>query len=151
MRICSEDGILRLEFVAGKRTEKKKEDFRNIVDDISKTLGGISRDEIVLQCSILFYDWKELRKIAGLAGFAKRIEKTDSQKYAGIVANVKTMYSGYKSEEKKAAKGKAEGDEQIIALLMQMFRVQREHLVKTVTRFKKESDEFRKLIDAVVG
>ncbi|MCK5290209.1 MAG: hypothetical protein KAJ56_04610, partial [Candidatus Aenigmarchaeota archaeon] len=146
-----QDGIVRIEFVAGKRTEKKKEDFKNIVDDISKTLGGISRDEIVLQCSILFHDWKELRKIAGLAGFAKRIEKTDPEKYASIVSNIKQMYLSYKSEEKKAAKGKAEGDEQIIASLMQQFHVQREYLVKTVKRFRKESDEFRKLIDNVVG
>ena len=146
-----QDGIVRLEFVAGKRTEKKKEDFKNIVGDISKTLGGISRDEIVPQCSILFHDWKELRKIAGLAGFAKRIEKTDPEKYAGIISNTKQMYSGYKSEGKKAAKGNTENDEQIINSLMQQFRVQREYLVKTVKRFRKESDEFRKLIDNVVG
>jgi len=146
-----QDGIVRLEFVAGKRTEKKKEDFKNIVDDISKTLGDISHDEIVSECTALFCDWKELRKIAGLVGFAKRMEKTDPEKYAGIVANAKTMYSRYKSEEKKAAKGKAEGDEQIIVSLMQLFRVQREHLVKTVKRFRKESDEFRKLIDNVIG
>ncbi len=118
---------------------------------VTKTLGSISRDEIVPQCSILFHDWKELRKIAGLAGFAKRIEKTDPQKYAGIVVNAKAMYSRYRSEEKKTAKVKAEGDEQIIALLMHQFRVQREHLVKTVKRFRKESDEFRNMIEEVVS
>ncbi|MEA2003591.1 MAG: alanine--tRNA ligase [archaeon] len=147
-----QDSIVRIEFVAGKRTEQKKEDFKKIVDEISKDLDSISHEEIVPQCSALFHNWKELRKIAGLACFAKRIEKTDPEKYAGIVANAKTMYLRYKTAERKTGKEKLLiDDEQIIASLMQLFRVQRDHLVKTVKRFKKESEEFRKIVESIAG
>ncbi|NOQ56332.1 MAG: alanine--tRNA ligase [Nanohaloarchaea archaeon] len=146
-----QDGVIRLEFVAGKKTDEKTDDLKKMIVDISKVLGTVKKEDIVPNCKGLFSTWKELRKIAGIAGYAKRIKKTDPEKYKAMSENVREMYTKYQLRTTPVRSEKVIGDEKLIAQLMRLLNVQREHLAKTVKRFQKEVNDFKRLIDDVVN
>ncbi|MEA3229458.1 MAG: alanine--tRNA ligase [archaeon] len=145
-----QDGVIRLEFVAGKRAEAKKQDFSRIIDEILGIADTDNRKNIISGCTALFKDWKDLRKIANILVFAKRVEKSDPEKCRSMVAGAKLMYSRYMSQKKVSNKEDIGSDEQIIITLMQIFHVPRDNLISTLKRFRSESGRFRKIIGEMI-
>ncbi len=137
-----QDGVVRLEYVAGRMCSAKSSEFSGMVDDIISSFEGASRKDIVPRCRILFSEWKELKKMAGLAGYAQRVKDTDPKKHESLVSNARSMRDRFMSPRKDTVDACDLCDEEIISELMKIFRVQREHLVKTVRRFVKERDDY---------
>ena len=111
-----QDGIVRIEFVAGDAAKHFEGKSSDLVDEIAKLL-GVSAEQVPARAEELFSKWKTARKATkkGKKLEAKELELSSSESFDGDVL------------EKTA----------------EVLRTQPEHLQKTISRFLKELDEFK--------
>jgi alanyl-tRNA synthetase len=112
-----QDGVVRLTFTAGKATEKKEAGAENILQDVAKLL-EVEIEQIPARAEELFQVWKKARKA---------LKKKKPMEIAEL-------------ELKRLEK--FQGD--VIAKTAEVLQTQKEHIINTITRFKKELNEMKK-------
>ncbi|MBS1266692.1 MAG: Alanine--tRNA ligase [Candidatus Woesearchaeota archaeon] len=115
-----QDGIVRIEFVAGAAAQKQQEKNQQILDKLSKML-NVPNNQIPARCQELFKKWKKARKAVKKNRDIdlKQLELSSTQKYSGNIL-------------KQTAK---------------ILRTQPKHVTKTVNRFLNQLDKFKKQIE----
>jgi len=114
-----QDGVVRIEFVAGERAKHEIDKKKGVLDELSKIL-NVNESQIPARADELFTKWKKAKKALKKE---KQISKHDFE---------------LKSTEK------FQGD--ILAKTAEVLKTQPEHLVKTVKRFMDELESFKKKI-----
>ena len=115
-----QDGIVRLEFVAGEAALKQEEKEVTLLDKTASIL-GVSKEEVPSRCKDLFEKWKLARKAVK----------------GGKEVNLEEL------ELKQPIKEEALSDEEILEKVANIFSSQPEHVPKIVERFIKELEEFK--------
>jgi len=108
-----QDGIIRLEFVSGSASASKSGEFSSLIKDLEGLL-GVEKEFIPGRVSELFSLWKKVRK------FSKKGRKVDFSLVLNSCDKVKLS------------------DEQILVKTALILNTQKEHLVKTISRFLKD-------------
>ena len=118
-----QDGIVRIEFVAGKKAEEISGKEGNVVGEASKLL-GVEERYLPSRVEELFSAWKKASKLLKKKKEGKEIslEENESLKL-------------FKKEE-------FYGD--TLTEIASRLKTQPEHVLKTIIRFKKELDEMRR-------
>ena len=112
-----QDGVVRIEFVAGERAKEEIDKKKITLNELSKIL-NVDEAQIPVRVEELFTKWKKARKALKKA---KQIPKQELE---------------LKSKEK------FQGD--ILTKTAEILKTQPEHLVKTVKRFMDELESFKK-------
>lgn len=112
-----QDGVVRIEFVAGERAKEEIDKKKGTLGELSKIL-NVDKAKIPARVEELFTKWKKARKAVKKA---KQISKQDLE---------------LKSKER------FQGD--ILTRTAEILKTQPEHLVKTVKRFMDELESFKK-------
>jgi alanyl-tRNA synthetase len=115
-----QDGVVRIEFVAGRRAEKELGKKNEILEEISKLL-DVNENQIPARIEELFANWKKARKAVKKK---KHIEKSELE-----------------------LNSKQEFDGDVITRSAEILKTQPEHLVKTVKRFLEELESFKNRIN----
>ena len=131
-----QDGVIRLEFVAGSLTGKKEKEKKAIINNALKELGTKEINMAASYARALFKNWKELKKIHGPLMFFKREKNT-----AGI-KSIKEKLTGFK-EVSPLKEARNYDTETAIKELSTILKVQEEHTPKTIKRFKDEIEKFK--------
>ncbi|MBN2567766.1 alanine--tRNA ligase [Candidatus Woesearchaeota archaeon] len=111
------DGILRIEYTAGKATSAEEGRGQDILDGL-KGLFGVEEAIVPARAEELFAKWKRARKAA------KRKQPLDEDAY---MLTAETPYDG-----------------DVVSRVAELFSTQPEHVVKTAKRFLDELEGFRK-------
>ncbi|MDD5087091.1 MAG: alanine--tRNA ligase [Candidatus Nanoarchaeia archaeon] len=112
-----QDGVVRIEFVAGKKAEKEVGKTNETLDELSRLL-KVNEKQIPARVEEIFIKWKK----------AKKALKKKSKL----------------SREQLTLESRQEFDGDIIAKSTEILKTQPEHLVKTVKRFLDELECFKK-------
>ena len=112
-----QDGIVRIEFVAGYAAEQELKDKTKLLEDTAKFL-KVELNQVPLRVQELFDKWKKARKA------------------------VKKKKEIYVKELELTSKKISAGD--LIEQTAKILNTQPEHILKTVKRFYKELEEFKK-------
>ncbi|MBU1204554.1 MAG: alanine--tRNA ligase [Nanoarchaeota archaeon] len=115
-----QDGVVRIEFVAGERAKEEISRKQGTLDELSKIL-NVNEAQIPARVEELFTKWKKAKKALKKA---KKISKQELE---------------LKSTEK------FQGD--ILTKTAEILKTQPEHLVKTVKRFMDELESFKKKVN----
>ncbi len=127
-----QDGVTRVEFVAGNLTQNMKSGTDKLEKEITKELGIDDLSDAPSSAQALFSEWKKLRKIRGqLAYFAKANNKEGIEKMREAYKTIKDETTG------KDATKASEHDEAILKVA-ETLKVQKDHIINTLKRFKKE-------------
>ena len=105
-----QDGLVRIEFVAGNAAKKLVSEKESLLEDVEKEL-GVSEEQIPAAVSQLFNNWKAVKK-------------------------AKKKGQEFKAEWNTNSFEKFEGDS--LAEAAKILKTQKEYLLKTILRFKKE-------------
>ena len=136
-----QDGVVRIEFVAGnliKNIETKKD---TLAKQITEELGSKNIDEAPNASKTLFNEWKTLRKLnKQLFYFAKTNNTEAIEKMRETYNNIKTKTQDHATPD-MSDPGKA------IKKTAETLKVQEDHIINTIKRFKKETETFRKQIE----
>ena len=112
-----QDGIVRIEFVAGSAAQEQEHSDEKILEELSKLL-NVSQNEIPARAQELFQKWKKARKAV------KKKKKINT------------------IELKLTSKENYEGD--ILQETAKILRTQPTHVSKTIKRFLDELKEYKK-------
>jgi len=115
-----QDGVVRITFTAGKAAEKREESVEDTLKKASKLL-AVSIEQIPARAEELFEKWKKGKKALkkGKSIIESELELSKIQEYKGDV----------------------------LAKTAEALKTQKEHVLNTISRFKKELDEMRKELD----
>ncbi len=112
-----QDGVVRITFTAGNAAKKRGEDVSDILREASALL-GVGIEYVPLRAEELFLKWKKAKKAV------KKKKEIDAKELELSVL--------------KAFEGDA------LAKTAEILKTQREHVLNTLSRFKKELEEIRK-------
>jgi len=112
-----QDGIIRLEIVAGNAKEKLTSEKKGVLEEAAALL-GVEKSVVPARAKELFDKWKKAGKVA------KKGQKIDAKEAALV------------SKEKSAGT-----DEELLRKAAQILSTQPEHVPKTISRFLKELNE----------
>jgi len=115
-----QDGVVRIEFVAGGRAKEEIDKTKGTLDKLSRIL-NVDEAQIPARVEELFTKWKKARKAIKKAKqiSKKELELKSTQRFGG----------------------------DILAKTAEILKTQPEHLVKTVKRFMDELESFRKKVN----
>ncbi len=128
-----QDGVVRLEFVAGPAAERLDQSESTVLVNLANTL-AVKKEELPARVEELFTKWKKSKKLL------EKVEK-------GTPPTKDDMKELELSVREKFA-GKSEGE--IIAQLAQILKTQEEHIVKTATRFLQELEQNKKKLKGIL-
>ena len=114
-----QDGVVRITFTAGKAAEKREEKVEGILEEAAKLL-SVEINEIPARAEELFEKWKKAKK---------------SLKKGRIVEIAELELERLE---------KFEGD--VLAKTASILNTQKEHIINTLSRFKKELEEMKEKI-----
>ena len=138
-----QDGVIRVEFVAGDlvgNIETKKD---TLAKQIIEELGAKNISEAPLSTKTLFSEWKALRKLNKQLFYFVKTNNTEA------IEKMRESYSNIKSAKQETPQT-SDSDESI-KKVADVLKVQEEHIVNTIKRFKKETETFRKQIEKNLG
>lgn len=116
-----QDGVVRITFTAGKAAEKREESIGDILEKAAKLL-EVEIEHIPARAEELFEKWKKAKKA---------LKKGNAIEFAEL--ELKNLV-------------KFEGD--ILGKTAEILRTQKEHIINTISRFKKELDEMKKKLNS---
>lgn len=114
-----QDGVIRIEFSAGKAASLEAQKFDNITNGVADFL-GVRKTQIPGRAEELFNNWKKARKA---------VKKKKKFPLKDLELKSKEEFSG-----------------DVLQKTAEVLRTQKEHVLKTLTRFKTELEEFKKKI-----
>jgi alanyl-tRNA synthetase len=116
-----QDGIVRIEFTAGNAAVKAKVSENKIVEEAAKTL-EVDVDQLPGRVQQLFDNWKKAKKAS------QKGKKLENKELEELELTSTIAYKG--------------GD--VLTKLAEILQTQPEHVNKTITRFLKELEEYKK-------
>lgn len=134
-----QDGVIRVEFVVGDLVEGMESGMDDVSKKIIEELGVDDIVDAPVQVKVLFQKWKKLRKINGQIFY---FMKTDNKE--GI-ERMRVAYLGVKSGEVDSVK--VCDSVEAVKMVKDILKVQDEHIINTLKRFKKEVAEFQRSIE----
>lgn len=120
-----QDGVVRIEFVAGKKAEEITHNEGGVVSEVAKLL-SIEEKYLPSRAEELFTKWKKASKLLKKKKEGKEVTASE------------------KDELKLSSKEEFHGE--VLSEVASRLKTQPEHVLKTISRFKKELDEMRKEI-----
>ncbi len=124
------DGIVRLYFTAGDAAKKEKNEEKNILEESAKLL-DVKVEQLPSAINNLFEKWKMYRKLN------EKLIKSPNE-----AENLKNIA---KNNEKSLSQ-LSEFNGNVLDKVSEILKTQPEHVVKTIKRFLKELEEFKKKI-----
>jgi len=118
-----QDGVVRIEFVAGKKAEEVENKEEDIIGEVAKLL-GVEEKYLPSRAEELFTKWKKASKLL-------------KKKKEGKEVTISEL-----DELKLSSKQEFHGD--ILTEVASRLKTQPEHLIKTIIRFKKELDDMKR-------
>jgi alanyl-tRNA synthetase len=143
------EGLIRLEIIVFDTTSdiEQQDDYNDMVSKMSKIL-DCTKENIITTSSNLFVDWKRLKKIYGLLCYANNVKETDPTKYSSLITKVRDTYSQLKPKPQQKTQQDL-NERCIVSGVMDIFKTQKEHTIKTMQRFKNEKETFNTKIQEV--
>lgn len=135
-----QDGVVRFEFVAGALAQEKAIEKHALLGESLAALGAKDINMAPAHARALFRNWKELRKIYGPLIHCMRAGKKDE------VLRIKGDLAAFREEMPRKEEEKYD-TESALKELAAIFRVQEEHVPKTIKRFNEEIRQFREEIE----
>lgn len=114
-----QDGIVRIEFVAGDAAKNFENKQDNLLDEMAKLL-DVPIDQIPARSEELFLKWKKAKKM---------LKKKKSPESGELDLSSSEVFKG--------------GQHDIVDVVTQSLKTQREHVLKTLKRFKEELKEYK--------
>ena len=152
-----QDGIVRIEYVAGKRA---KEIYESDLDHLLRVMAVLSLEDpydLVRACEGVFNIWKTARKLSARIHSAGP-EGTDGERNEALAILREDPAYRYLESYRKLGRPSEIGSldpkrveniirpHELVTRAAQAFKVQKEHLGKTILRFLSETDSFEKAV-----
>ncbi len=115
-----QDGIVRIEFTAGKAAEQSEEEDAKILDEIAKQL-NVQKNQVPKTAANLFSVWKKVKKAVKKK---KELSKEDFE------FKIKDVFEGT--------------DDEVLEETAKVLKTQPSHVVNTINRFLKELEDMKK-------
>ncbi|MBW6451299.1 MAG: alanine--tRNA ligase [DPANN group archaeon] len=142
-----QDGIVRIEFVAGNSVEDNITDTSNMLEEYVKEIGVKDKMETLDATKHLFNYWKSVNKVKNILGYASHIETTDKDKAVQLRATIKIQIDKAKREYESTENQKTDlSDDEMISTICTLIKVQKDVLINTIKRFKKEIKDTENLL-----
>ncbi|MEM2174394.1 MAG: alanine--tRNA ligase-related protein, partial [Candidatus Micrarchaeia archaeon] len=133
------DAVVRIEFKAGKAAEVEIQENIKIIKEIGEILGikDFSAKNVINKVNLLFNAWKRIRKLSK----KETLMEKDIEEIKSIKRNL---------IDKEIIPLNEEDVQIIISEISNILRTQKEHIVKTIKRFKDQIDENLRKIGPMV-
>lgn len=151
-----QDGVVRIEFVAGRRARELVDEEMRLLKEVVELLGVEDPENAPRVAGELFKTWKRLRKLKGLAGSLFRLEgEKRDEVLERIKEEMKDIKEGMGGAPTGGEKPSLEGIKhwevsRILHETAGVFSVQVSHLPKTIKRFIKEKREMLEAVEKMV-
>ena len=150
-----QDGVVRIEFVAGRRARGLAQEEERVLSEVMGALGVGEVGETPSSAERLFKTWKRLRKLKGSAGALFRMEGEERgemlRKIDKELREIKEALKHYPGEGRVEIKDVKHWEgSRILHETAEVFSVQTSHLLKTVKRFIGESREMVEVIEKML-
>ncbi len=145
------DGVVRIEFVAGSAAKKIFLEEEKIVNELLKIFNV--KDKSLLYCNVetLFNKWKKVKKLKKKNKIEEIKKVLEDNIFLEECYKKQNKEKKQKTEKEKREKAKAEEKDinhsEILEEVSSFLKTQKENVVKTILRFKKELDEIVKNIE----
>ncbi|MFH1127049.1 MAG: alanine--tRNA ligase [archaeon] len=137
-----QDGVIRVEFLVGDLVKSIGSEIEKLAKDIKKELNISDIKDAPKGSASLFKEWKELRKINGQVFYFIK---------SGDKEGIEKMREEYRkttaAKEEKANSEHPKDSAEAIRKTAEILKVQQEHIINTLKRFKKEIETFRESIE----
>ncbi|MCD6434293.1 MAG: hypothetical protein J7L14_01645, partial [Candidatus Diapherotrites archaeon] len=120
-----QDGLIRINYVAGKAAEKQLSEKENTIRELCNLL-GVEKEQLLARCKELFEKWKKARKAVKKG---KQIE----------LSEIELSSKEQLTKEELSV-------EALLHNIATVLKTQEQYLLNTVKRFLKELEEFKEKI-----
>ncbi|RLG15560.1 MAG: hypothetical protein DRN71_01060 [Candidatus Nanohalarchaeota archaeon] len=136
-----QDGVVRIEFVTGnliKNIETKKD---TLAKQITSELGAKSISEAPASAKALFSEWKTLRKLNKQLFYFVKTNNTEA------IRKMREIYDSTKTKIADHDTVRISDPNEAIKKVSEMLKVQDEHIINALKRFRREISAFKEEIE----
>ncbi len=138
-----QDGVIRIEFVAGGLIGSIETKKNRLAKQITAELGAKGLSEAPQCAKALFSEWKTLRKLNKQLFYFVKTNNAEG------IERTRESYDNIKGAKQEVSQ--TSDSNESIKKVAEVMKVQEDHIVNTIKRFKKEIEVFRKQIEKNLG